>query len=139
MLSPLDWQLASDWEKAGIPIFIVLAAIDDCCRKFKATKDPGKINTLRYFDQAVRQRFKTWNAGRVGANDTPADPAPIKPPPAAVEFSEPLPAKPPATVPPRPCSTCTGSMFLVVARDPITWIATAMIPCPECVPNCDQT
>lgn len=72
MLSPMDWHLAAQWEKDGIPLFIVFGAIDDCCKKYKAKKDPGKINTLRYFDQAVRQHFKAWNAARVGAHSTPA-------------------------------------------------------------------
>lgn len=76
MLSPLDWQLAAEWEKAGIPLFIVHRAIEDCCKKFKAKKDPGKINTLRYFDQAVRQHFAGWSRARVGAS-TATEPAEV--------------------------------------------------------------
>lgn len=73
MLSGLDFQLALDWERRGIPIAIVLRAIEDCCKKYKARKEPGRINALRYFEQAVDQHFAAWQKSRVGAHDPAAD------------------------------------------------------------------
>lgn len=76
MLSPRDWQLASDWEKDGIPLNIVIRSIHDCCKKYKSKRRPDNINTLRYFDQEVRKQFAAWQSARVGAHDSqPAAPA----------------------------------------------------------------
>jgi hypothetical protein len=70
MLSPRDWQLAQDWEKAGIPLHIVIRSIQECCKKYKAKRRPDNINTLLYFDQEVRKQFAGWHASRVGASGT---------------------------------------------------------------------
>lgn len=72
ILSPLDWHIAAAWEEKGIPVHIVIRAIDECCKKFKSKRDPGNINTVRYFEQAVLSHFARWNAARVGSNDAPA-------------------------------------------------------------------
>jgi hypothetical protein len=69
MLSPIDWHLAQAWEDSGIPLFIVLRAMADCCDAFHRKRSPGKINALKYFDQEVRKQFEGWQASRVGAND----------------------------------------------------------------------
>jgi hypothetical protein len=69
MLSAVDFQLALDWEKKGIPVTIILRAIDDCCKKYKAKRSPGKINSLRYFEQAVDQHFAAWQKSRIGSHD----------------------------------------------------------------------
>src|SRR4051812_22298375 len=68
MLSPIDWQLAQSWEDSGIPIHIVLRSMSDCCEAFHRKKTPGKINTLKYFDQEVQKQYMGWMESRVGAN-----------------------------------------------------------------------
>lgn len=73
MLSAIDWDLALQWEKMGVPVHIVIRAIDDCCRRFKAASNPGKINTLRYFEQAVNSEFARWIQSRVGSAPNPAN------------------------------------------------------------------
>lgn len=68
LLSPIDWQLAQSWQDAGIPLHIALSAIEDCCRNFRERKNPGLINTLRYFEQEVRKQYGAWQQSRVGAS-----------------------------------------------------------------------
>lgn len=72
LLSPIDWQLAQSWQDAGIPLHIVLRAIEDCCRNFSERKNPGLINTLRYFEQEVRKQYGAWQESRIGATDDAA-------------------------------------------------------------------
>ncbi|MEO8650108.1 MAG: hypothetical protein ABI539_13165 [Acidobacteriota bacterium] len=74
MLSPIDWQLAQSWQDCGIPIHIVLRAISDCCKRFKADKRPDRINTLRYFEQAVKKEFSDWQASQIGKNENGSEP-----------------------------------------------------------------
>lgn len=128
MLSPLDWHLAAEWEKDGIPLFIVARAIADCCKKFRARKDPSRINTLRYFDQAVRSAFASWNASRVGAHD---DGTPI----AQNSTSN----KTEAQAPPDMCDKCRphlGKVLVLVNPDAeFSWNRESLHPCPDCTKN----
>ncbi len=66
LLSPLDWALAQSWENAGIPLRIVLRAMDDVQKNFAAKKRPNKINSLSYFTQAVEREFADFSKSQIG-------------------------------------------------------------------------
>lgn len=65
-LSPLDWNLAQDWEDSGLPLHIVLRAMGEVAENFHAQKRTDKINGLRYFKQAVEKQFDEWKSSQVG-------------------------------------------------------------------------
>lgn len=121
MLSAIDWDLAAGWERDGIPLFIAIRAIDDCCRKYKARREPGKINTLRYFDQAVRAAFSAWSASRVGAHD------PGRQDPSSGSDHQELPPM---------CDKCRphlGQVLTLVDPDAeFSWDREQLRPCPDC-------
>lgn len=127
MLSPLDWALAAEWEKAGIPLHIAVPAITECCKKFRATKDPCKINTLRYFDQAVRQRFAAWSRSRTGAHN---DGTTIAQNSTSNEVEN--------NAPPQMCDKCRphhGKVLVLTNPDAeFSWDREQLRPCPDCSP-----
>lgn len=65
-LSPLDWNLAQSWEDKGVPLRIVLNAMNDGFKKFQASKPDDSINSLRYFTSAVEKQFAEWQKSQVG-------------------------------------------------------------------------
>lgn len=65
-LNPVDWQLADNWEQKGIPLRIVLQAMNDVHKKFTETKRPDSINSLKYFKQAVEKQFAEWQSSQIG-------------------------------------------------------------------------
>jgi hypothetical protein len=69
MLAPVDWQLAADWEKKGIPLRIVFSAMGDVDKKFKDKNPKDSINSLRYFEKAVEKQFSEWQKTQVGKSD----------------------------------------------------------------------
>jgi hypothetical protein len=65
-LSPLDWNLAQSWWDSGIPLHVVLGAMEELFRKHAEQKRKNPINSLRYFTSAVEQRFDDWKSTQVG-------------------------------------------------------------------------
>lgn len=67
MLKPLDWDLAARWEKAGFPLHVVIRTMSDIAAKFyRENGGRDQINSLRYFDNAVRKNCADFQARQVG-------------------------------------------------------------------------
>lgn len=62
----MDWGLAAQWETNGIPLRIVLRAMDDALKKHADQKRKDSINSLRYFTPAVEREFADWQTSQVG-------------------------------------------------------------------------
>ena len=60
-LSSKDWQLMQSWEQQGVPLHIVIRAINEVF-----DKTDKKISTLAYCENAVEEAFSTWSRGQVG-------------------------------------------------------------------------
>ncbi|HUF02834.1 MAG TPA: hypothetical protein VMM38_01520 [Aridibacter sp.] len=73
MLSPIDWHLAATWEEQGIPLRIVLRAMDDVAKRFNGNRRPDRINSLRYFTQAVEKAHLEWARSQVGRPEGDGD------------------------------------------------------------------
>jgi hypothetical protein len=69
-LNPLDWNLAATWENSGIPLRIVLSAMEIVFDNYRQKKRPGLINSLSYFTQEVEKQFTEWQAGQIGKSET---------------------------------------------------------------------
>lgn len=73
-LSPMDWNLAQDWENAGIPLHIVLGAMGDGFKKYNSQPRRDSVSSLKYFIPAVEKSFAEWQTSQVGkpiAENTP--------------------------------------------------------------------
>jgi len=78
MLSPLDWELIQQWKDLGVPLQVVLRAIEDVFEKHKARKNRRPIRSLSYCKSEVEAEYAEWLAARVGTNEEAAksDPFP---------------------------------------------------------------
>lgn len=77
VLNSKDWALMQKWKEEGIPLPIVLEAIDAAFDRFDAAK--RKINGLSFVRHAVKELWKDRRDLQIGAQEsTPEeDPAPI--------------------------------------------------------------
>lgn len=73
-LSPVDWQLADNWQQSGVPLWLILRAMGDVVKKFSETKRPDTINSLNYFRQEVQKQFAEWQTSQIGKSSEPFTP-----------------------------------------------------------------
>ncbi len=77
-MSPLDWTLVESWQKAGIPLPVVLRAIAQACEAHarKTARQPkGRprpVRSLGYCQPFVEDAFTAYRASQVGAAAPPA-------------------------------------------------------------------
>ena len=67
-LSPLDWQMISEWERKGVPLQIVCRVIDDIFDKIqmKPKHLRPNIKTIAYCAEEIEIAFETWCELQVG-------------------------------------------------------------------------
>ncbi len=65
-LGPLDWQLAAKWETDGVPLSVVIRAMETVHKKFQDSRRKDSINSLRYFEKQVDVEFGEWLSRQVG-------------------------------------------------------------------------
>jgi hypothetical protein len=70
LLSPLDWALIEAWKERGVPLALVLRAIETVFEKAEA--EPARkrsIKSLLYCRDAVEREYENWLAGQIGAEN----------------------------------------------------------------------
>lgn len=69
-LSPLDWAMIETWKERGIPLHIVLRAIESVFDVFDR-QPPGTrtIKSLFYCREEVDVQFAEWSKSRAGAHE----------------------------------------------------------------------
>ena len=65
-LSPMDWHLAQSWWDSGIPLHVVIGAMTDAFNSHAKSGNKRPINSLRYFADAVEEKFENWNTSQIG-------------------------------------------------------------------------
>jgi hypothetical protein len=88
LVSPLDWSLMEAWKQRGIPLHIVLRAINNSFDAYDKRPNRGrKINSLMYCRQEVETCYFDYLEARVGASESSvgapgadaAEPAEVRP------------------------------------------------------------
>lgn len=82
LVSPLDWALIESWKTAGIPLHIVLRAINKSFDAYEARpRRYRKVNSIFYCQQEVEASFAEYRMTQVGGNPpgTPTGEAEEKP------------------------------------------------------------
>lgn len=70
LVSTLDWSLMETWRQRGIPLHIVLRAINQTFDQYDQRQHRGrKVNSLLFCRQAVEENYFDYLASRVG-NDS---------------------------------------------------------------------
>ncbi len=77
VLSAKDWALMKEWHEAGVPLPVVIEAIDSCFDKQDAKS--RKVNGLRYCRHAVHELWKERKELQIGGADAAPEenPAPL--------------------------------------------------------------
>lgn len=71
LISPMDWALAESWKNAGIPLHIVLRAINEAFDAYDARAHKHrKVNSIFYCEQAVEATFAEYRLAQVGGAAT---------------------------------------------------------------------
>ncbi len=73
LLSPLDWALIDDWKSRGIPLHIVIRAVESVFDVFDK-QPPGTrtIKSLFYCREEVETQFGEWAASQAGKGNDDA-------------------------------------------------------------------
>ena len=78
LISPIDWALVESWKNAGIPLHIVLRAINEAFDGYDARAQKyRKINSIFYCQQQVEATFADYRLAQVGG-DSVASPSEAK-------------------------------------------------------------
>lgn len=67
-LSPLDWAMMETWQERGIPLHIVIRAIESVFDARERQPQPGRtIKSLFYCREEVEMQYAEWSASQVGS------------------------------------------------------------------------
>jgi hypothetical protein len=68
LISPMDWALIESWKNAGIPLHVVLRAINQAFDAYDArARKYRKVNSVFYCQQEVESMFADYRLAQVGA------------------------------------------------------------------------
>jgi hypothetical protein len=74
LLSPLDWAMIDGWQERGIPLHVVIRAIESVFDAFdKKPAQPRAIKSLFYCREEVEARFVEWSASQTGKSQAPGN------------------------------------------------------------------
>jgi hypothetical protein len=71
-LSSIDWALMETWKEQGIPLHIVLRAIEKAFDSYESRPRKRSVKTLLYCQEEVEAQHAEWLESRLGAADEPA-------------------------------------------------------------------
>ncbi|MBL8124805.1 MAG: hypothetical protein JNJ39_11920 [Blastocatellia bacterium] len=76
LLSPLDWALMEVWQERGIPLHVVIRAIEQVFDNFEKKPGPRTIKGLMFCREEVEAQYDEWLKGQAGRSpDEIASPA----------------------------------------------------------------
>ena len=71
MLSPMDWALIEGWKERGLPLHVVVRAIEHTFDSHEAKKQKRTVKTLLYCQEEIEAQYAEWMQSRVGGHDEP--------------------------------------------------------------------
>lgn len=72
-ISPRDFSLVESWWRRGVPLWMVLDAIDHLFRQKEASGDPGRVRGLSFCTAEVEERMESFTRARTPAGATPSE------------------------------------------------------------------
>lgn len=72
MLSPMDWALIEGWKERGVPLHVVVRAIEHAFDSHESKKQKRTVKTLLYCQEEVEAQYAEWLQSRVGSNEEQA-------------------------------------------------------------------
>jgi len=78
LLSPIDWAMIEAWQDRGVPLHVVIRAIESVFDGFDKNPGPRSIKGLLYCREEVEAQFKEWTEMQAGKTK---DESPVEFPP----------------------------------------------------------
>lgn len=77
LVSPMDWALIESWKSAGIPLHVVLRAINSAFDAYESrARRFRKVNSIFYCQQEVEATYAQYQLSQVGAKAEKTEPHP---------------------------------------------------------------
>ena len=76
-LSPMDWALMESWKQQGIPLHIVLRAVERAFDSFESRPRKRSVKSLLYCQEEVEAQFAEWLESRVGSSEAAVADKPV--------------------------------------------------------------
>ncbi len=73
LLSPLDWAMIEGWQERGVPLHVVLRAIETVFDTFDKHPQPRTIKSLFYCREEIEEQYKEWSESQTGKAAGEAD------------------------------------------------------------------
>jgi len=70
LLSPIDWAMIEGWRDRGVPLHIVIRAIENVFDGYDKNPGPRSIKGLLYCREEVEAQFLEWTTMQIGKNDS---------------------------------------------------------------------
>ena len=67
LVSNLDWCLMETWKERGIPLHIVLRAVEKAFDSYEAKPRKRSVKSLFYCQEEVEAQYAEWQESRLGA------------------------------------------------------------------------
>lgn len=68
LLSPIDWAMIEGWQERGIPLHVVLRAIESVFDAFDKNPGPRTIKSLLYCREEVEAQYAEWLSSQIGGH-----------------------------------------------------------------------
>lgn len=69
-LSPIDWALMESWQERGIPLHVVIRAIEQVFDNFEKNPGPRTIKGLMFCREEVEAQYDEWSKAQAGRPET---------------------------------------------------------------------
>jgi hypothetical protein len=69
MLSPMDWALIEGWKERGVPLHVVVRAIEHAFDSHESKKQKRTVKTLLYCQEEIEAQYAEWLESRVGGHE----------------------------------------------------------------------
>ena len=69
MLSPMDWALIEGWKERGVPLHVVVRAVEHAFDSYESKKQKRTVKTLLYCQEEVEAQYAEWLTSRVGGHE----------------------------------------------------------------------
>lgn len=73
LLSPIDWAMIEGWQERGVPLHIVLRAVESVFDNFDKKPGPRTIKSLLFCREEVEARYAEWQTAQIGRHSEPAE------------------------------------------------------------------
>ena len=72
-LSPIDWALMETWQEKGIPLHVVIRAIEQVFDNFEKSPSPRTIKGLMFCREEVEAQYEEWLKSQAGKTSDAED------------------------------------------------------------------